>query len=533
MLGSFIVHRPRELTAVYVEHRKIEVLRAHRQWRNWQIDSAEHFAPHLLDRFYSDLKRSWQIDSPEQIPESDGEPLFDVLQRLNIRPKSRKGSALLLILPRSYYCFHREVYPASLQDRLEEALTFDWQENLFHEHASSLYFAGNPVSVDHYLSVPIFSIQRDIYEKFEEVLGSNFFETFAVIPSVLSYSFFVATPSADEDSPNQQLLGRILDESQMEINRFHDGQLIDSVLVHRGNNDLNIFRENMRCIEGAESQEPLRLLATWTSEECTGDYGRVWEENENLPIQVHTLQDPLVSYMVKHLTEQEKIRTFDIPLVLKPWEIPKVVWPLLGVVGLFLMFSLFQLYFLHRAKVDDSNLTKQIAQLESQWKPIERLQTQITKLQEDQKTLSEFKRTGYPLLEMLTLLTQMTPEDTWLNYLSLRNDQLMLRGESKSAIKYLSDLSKIEGFTDVRFASPVTRNPSSDLERFNVQLQLDLDKLHKSADSLSPAQIGERTAAEKPTETKVPQPDSVNKTPDDMGQPHLNESNESADNITR
>ena len=63
-----------------------------------------------------------------------------------------------------------------------------------------------------------------------------------------------------------------------------------------------------------------------------------------------------------------------------------------------------------------------------------------------------------------------------------------MRGESKSAIKYLSELSKIEGLSDVKFASPVTRDPGTDQERFNVQLQLDMEKLKKNFDTLPPEQ---------------------------------------------
>ena len=104
------------------------------------------------------------------------------------------------------------------------------------------------------------------------------------------------------------------------------------------------------------------------------------------------------------------------------------------------------------------HLKVQINQLETRWQPIEQLQTHITKFREDQKTLSEFNHEDYRLLELLNFLTLLTPDDTWLNYLSLRKGQLILRGESKSAIKYLSELSKIEGLSDVKFASPVTRD---------------------------------------------------------------------------
>ena len=154
----------------------------------------------------------------------------------------------------------------------------------------------------------------------------------------------------------------------------------------------------------------------------------------------------------------------------------------------------------------NNRLKAQVHQLEARWKPIEALQTRIAKFQEDQKTLSQFNRDDYQLVELLNFLTQLTPDDTWLNYLSLRQGQLILRGESKSAIKYLAELSKTEGLSDVKFASPVTRDPGTDEERFNVQLQLDMEKLKKSFEALPPeipgGALGESPTAEAPVAKK-------------------------------
>jgi len=169
---------------------------------------------------------------------------------------------------------------------------------------------------------------------------------------------------------------------------------------------------------------------------------------------------------------------------LKPWQVPRIAWPLLFLIVLYSVFAFYQVYIHTQLKETSRTLKKEIVQLETQWKPIEQLQTRIAKFQEDQKTLFEFNLEGYPLFEILTLLSQTTPEDTWLNYFSIRKGQVILRGDSKSAIKYLSDLSKVEGFGDVRFASPVTRAPSSDDERFNVQFQIDSEKLKKTIDAL-------------------------------------------------
>ena len=74
MLESIIKYRPTHLYAVYVEPTRIEILHAHRHWRSWEIASTEQFhVPH-------------------------GESVFDHLQYLNLKPKGRKGSALLAIV---------------------------------------------------------------------------------------------------------------------------------------------------------------------------------------------------------------------------------------------------------------------------------------------------------------------------------------------------------------------------------------------------------------------------------------------------
>jgi len=171
---------------------------------------------------------------------------------------------------------------------------------------------------------------------------------------------------------------------------------------------------------------------------------------------------------------------------LKPWQIPRIAAPLAALIFIFTLYGLYQSHSTASRVQTSNGLKVQIHQLEARWKPIEQIQTRITKFQEDQKTLSQFKSEDFQLLELLNFLTQLTPEDTWLNYLSLRQGQLILRGESKSAIKYLAELSKTEGLGDVKFASPVTRDPGTDLERFNVQLHLDMEKLKKSFEALPP-----------------------------------------------
>lgn len=478
MLRSFLKYRPKQLLAVYVEPHQVEVVRAHRQWRSWQISDSERYT----------------------LPE--GEALYEYLPRLNLRPRTKKGTALILFLPRSYYSFHREHYPAALGEQLEETLAFDWLENAFHEHDRSLHFFGSPVPVNRHLSVPIFSLQRDVYEKFQQALGSAAYETFAVIPSALTYDTFCSGLLSEERSLPLEILGRRIDPDHLEIHRFYNGSLLDSLVIGKHFDYLRLFRESLHCVGGnSECQEKVHIHLLCTGAEATEDYAREWAE-EDLPLKIHSVSDSFVSHWVRHLLSKDHIPTFDEPLLLKPWKVPKHVWLLLLVVVVYAGFAAFQVHSMHQYQEQSKYLARQNAQLETQWKPIEQLQTRIAKFQEDQKTLSEFNLEGYPLLEILTLLTQITPDDTWLNYMSLRKGQLLLRGESKSAIKYLSDLAKVEGFGDVRFASPVTRNPASDMERFNVQLQLDAERLRKTVEAtlVETVEDTDKTEVDSPSE---------------------------------
>ncbi len=196
------------------------------------------------------------------------------------------------------------------------------------------------------------------------------------------------------------------------------------------------------------------------------------------------VQGTFISNWLDSLLKQDTIHTFDSEIVLKPWQIPRIVWPLAALVLVFALYGFYQSYSLRSLAQTSSRLKVRIDQLEAKWKPLEELQMRITNFQQDKKTLSEFTREDYRLRELLDLLSDRTPEDTWLDYLSLSHGQLILRGESKSALKYLTDLSKVDGFTQVKFASPVSRDPGNDMERFNIELGLDMKKLQKSFKTL-------------------------------------------------
>ncbi len=461
MLKELLKHRIKEFTAVYLEPQSVEILKGSRRWRTWQIGSVERHAA------------------------SDGEGVFDLLQRLNLRPRVRKGSALILLLPRLYYSCHREHYPLALGNQIDEALNFDWQENIFYEHQSTFHFFAPPVPLENQFSVAIFLLQNDVHKKCYQALNGSAFETFAIVPGALAHKALLPPLQEDRDSEAPlRILARPLTDTQMEVSRFFKGELLESSILGKSPYDTAIFAEHMRSAQvGRDEPSSLSIQVVLSPDEAVPELAQKFSQM-GVPWEVQRVETSFIELWMRHFLQQDVVHTFERDLIFKPWEVPQAVWPIAAMILLFSLYAAFQVHS-HDALQNDIRLQRQqVTAMEREWKPIEELQTRITKFEQDQKTLAEFSGRNIPLLDLMNFLSEVTPEDTWLNYLSLRDNRLMLRGESKSAIKYLSELSKLEGFSDVRFASPVTRNPASDMERFNLQLQIEPAKLRETLAAL-------------------------------------------------
>ncbi len=106
------------------------------------------------------------------------------------------------------------------------------------------------------------------------------------------------------------------------------------------------------------------------------------------------------------LLKKEAIHTFDAEILLKPWDLPRIALPLAALVLIFALYGFYQAHSAENMAKTSKVLKAQINQLETRWKPIEELQTRITKFREDQKTLSEFNHEDYRLMELMSFLTQ-------------------------------------------------------------------------------------------------------------------------------
>lgn len=86
--------------------------------------------------------------------------------------------------------------------------------------------------------------------------------------------------------------------------------------------------------------------------------------------------------------------------------------------------------------------------------------------------LIERKREAPMVTAILADLTRLFPDDTWLFELQIEGNQVRARGYSPSASSVLELVERGSAFRNAKFASPVTRIPNIDRDRFDLTFDL-------------------------------------------------------------
>lgn len=464
--------RPKELVAIFAGADAIEWVRGRRKWR------------------------SWDLDQVQSVPIGPEESPFDCLQRLNLRVHNSAVCACLVIAARPFYSFHREYYPAALADQIQEAITFDWDDNLFYESDRTLHFAGRPVAGGDRLLVPVFSMRAEVYQKFQQALGGDAFSRFTVIPSALA---FLQEPPVREASAPPRLVGFCHGRRATELHHLVDGSVVDSLLLDQRRSSSRLFAATLSLLAAGEGEatEPVTLYCHDANSAGAAIAELGAEESGLIRLSVG---DTFLKPWLQALLDQDQIEAFGDEPGLKARQVPKVAYPILACLLIYALFALFQIHSHGNLAAQAKSLQQQRQQLETKWKPIEERRARMAQLQEDQKSLTQFDAKGHPVQQLLTLVTEITPADTWLEFFSLNEKELRLRGQSKAAAKYVSELAKVEGFENVSLVSPISRDPRSDAERFYLKIDLNAEKLKQRLQDI------EMMAEEDPAATAAGKP---------------------------
>jgi len=119
-------------------------------------------------------------------------------------------------------------------------------------------------------------------------------------------------------------------------------------------------------------------------------------------------------------------------------------------------------------------LRQALRDLQEDAQVVQAQQLEIDLVVEETERLIKIKQRAPGLTELLNLLSQLMPNDTWLTHFKYNEDYLQIQGQSPSASGLISVLEASSLFSHVRFVSPLTQDKKTGLERFQIRMELDI-----------------------------------------------------------
>jgi len=110
--------------------------------------------------------------------------------------------------------------------------------------------------------------------------------------------------------------------------------------------------------------------------------------------------------------------------------------------------------------------------LEKDAKKVKALQSEIDAVIDESRQLIKEKAATPEMIVILNALSALIKDDTWLSYLQYSDGHLQIQGESPAASTLIAVLEDSELFVNARFASPVTQDSISKLERFQITVDV-------------------------------------------------------------
>jgi general secretion pathway protein L len=158
-----------------------------------------------------------------------------------------------------------------------------------------------------------------------------------------------------------------------------------------------------------------------------------------------------------------------LPLHLQPKVTNRSRWMMGGLVSSLILLSVTSLIlpiWLEYQAVED--LQNKISKIEKDVKSVKALQSEMDEIREENQALINEKIAAPPVVAILNEISALMKDDSWLSYLQYSDGQLQLQGESPTASNLLADLEASDYFAKVSFASPVTQDKASGMERFQI-----------------------------------------------------------------
>lgn len=140
-------------------------------------------------------------------------------------------------------------------------------------------------------------------------------------------------------------------------------------------------------------------------------------------------------------------------------------------ITVFLFFTMLYLPLIQQEQVL-SELETELNQARIQAKQTQTLITEKESILSRTQFLNEKRNNQTPIIELLKELTHILPDNTWLNRLIVRKDEIQLHGESDIATSIIQTIENSTFFENAQFRSPVTKNNSTQKDKFHVSARV-------------------------------------------------------------
>ncbi|MDD1648917.1 MAG: PilN domain-containing protein [Methylococcaceae bacterium] len=151
---------------------------------------------------------------------------------------------------------------------------------------------------------------------------------------------------------------------------------------------------------------------------------------------------------------------------------PQSRWPGLinGTLGI-ILFSLITLLIalpIWSARTEANRLQGEVKKTAKIAQEVEAMREESEKLLHQARFLQDKKHTEPVLVDTLEELSRVIPDGTWLNGMQFMNRRIIIQGQSPSASSLIQGIEASDFFNNVSFVSPVTKDTSNGLERFQI-----------------------------------------------------------------
>lgn len=144
-------------------------------------------------------------------------------------------------------------------------------------------------------------------------------------------------------------------------------------------------------------------------------------------------------------------------------------------------------------------LKARVKQLENQNRVVDAQQAEIDALHAETQKLIDVKRQAPALLAVLSELTRLLNDETWLTHFQFSDRRMQIQGQSPAASALIGVLERSDFFNNVSFVSPLTQDKVTGRERFQISMDISMpDSLDGSVANSAP---------EQPSETQNPEPE--------------------------